>query len=54
MSPEAEPRLYLAEPLPMRPACRVLNRATGVERLLAESVDEHVVVVLSPPWPVAT
>jgi hypothetical protein len=27
----------------------VINRATGVERLLAESVDEHVVVVLTPP-----
>jgi hypothetical protein len=46
---DAEPRLYLADPLPVRPACRVTNRPAGVERLLAESVDEHVVVLLIPP-----
>ncbi len=48
MTPEPEPRLQLAEPLPTGPTCRVLSRTAGVERLLAESADEHLVVLLVP------
>lgn len=48
MTADPEPRLQLANPVPDGPECRVLSRAASVDRLLAESADEHLVVVLAP------
>lgn len=51
MTPEAEPRLQLAKPLPAEQTCRVVTRFASVDRLLADSADEHVVVLLAPLGP---
>ena len=48
MTPQPETRLHLADPVPAGPTCRVVSRTTGLERLLAESVDQHLVVLSGP------
>jgi hypothetical protein len=48
VTPEPEPRLQLADSVTVVPTCRVVSRLAGVERLLAESADQHLVVLLPP------